>query len=448
MPAVSLQGVSKRYKIFPSQKDRLKETLSLGKLKTSHDFWALRDVNLEVEPGTVIGILGRNGAGKTTLLKIVSGILQPSEGTVDIKGRLVALFQLGAGFNPDFTGRENVMLNGLILGIERREMISRFDEIEAFADLGEFMDQPVKTYSSGMRARLGFAVAVNVDPDVLVVDEVFSVGDAIFKAVGVQKMNELRDRGTTILFVSHSGQLVKNFCEEAALLHKGSLIARGNASQTVDYYQAMLSSLSEQGEVGQLPDFDANQGGDYADPADGPGVLEFKKDPALERRSRSLRHGTGEARIENVEVLDDAGNHVNFVPLNTPITVRAHVQYAEDVDESTIFMTLRNRTGLDVFTTSTSLEKTPLESRGAGEKVLVDFRFRAALRHGLYSLTVAVARGKNKKPREAYLDWVDVATTFQVEQPEKRGAVPGLVHIPTKVEILEPGQRQESEQSA
>lgn len=448
MPAVSLQGVSKRYKIFPTQKDRLKEALTLGKVKTSHDFWALKDVNLEVEPGTVIGILGRNGAGKTTLLKIVSGILQPSEGKVDIKGRLVALFQLGAGFNPEFTGRENVMLNGLILGIDRREMIRRFDEIEEFADLGEFMDQPVKTYSSGMRARLGFAVAVNVDPDVLVVDEVFSVGDAVFKAIGVQKMNELRDRGTTILFVSHSAQLVKNFCEEAALLHKGTLITRGGASQTVDYYQAMLSSLSrQQGEHSQPQELNLDQD-DYENQQGSPDSLEYKRDPELERRGPRLRHGTGEARIENVEILDKNGDPANFLPMNAQLTVRTHLRYVEDVDESTLFITVRNRTGLDVFTTSTSLEKTPIESRKKDDRVILDFHFRAALRHGLYSVTAGVYRGRKKRPNEPYLDWIDVATTFQVERPERRGAVPGLIHIPTKVEIMEPGNQQDSEQSA
>lgn len=453
MPAVSLKGISKRYKIFPNQKDRLKEALTLGRLKTSHDFWALKDVSLDVEPGTVMGILGRNGAGKTTLLQIVSGILQPTEGTVDIEGRLVALFQLGAGFNPEFTGRENVMLNGLILGIDRKEMVARFAEIEAFADLGEFMDQPVKTYSSGMRARLGFAVAVNVDPDVLIVDEVFSVGDAIFKAVGVQKMNELRDRGTTILFVSHSGQLIKNFCEEAALLHKGTLIARGSASQTIDYYQAMLSSISAQeGDNLQLPEFNPGAERDYEPQENGSSALEFKSDPDLERRGSSLRHGTGEARVENIEILDKGGSLVNFAPLNANLTVRAHIRYAEAIEESALFITVRNRTGLDIFTTSTSLEKTPIKSREAGEKVIVDFRFRAALRHGLYSITAAITRGKNKKPKESYLDWIDVAATFQVEQPENRGVVPGLVHLPAKVEILEPGkapeQQRNSEQSA
>src|SRR5215210_2274379 len=168
MLAVSLQGVSKKYRIFPNGRDRLKEALSFGRKEYGHDFWALRDVNLEVKSGTTLGILGRNGAGKSTLLNIVAGILQPTSGTVEVNGRVVVLSGLGAGFNPEFTGRENIMLNGLILGIERQELLERFDDIAAFADIGEFIDQPIKTYSSGMKSRLGFAVAVNVKPDVLI----------------------------------------------------------------------------------------------------------------------------------------------------------------------------------------------------------------------------------------------------------------------------------------
>src|SRR3712207_944650 len=171
MPAVSIKGVSKNFRTFPNGRARLKETLSFGKRKYGRDFWALKDINLEVEKGTTLGIIGRNGAGKSTLLSIVSGILQPTEGTVEVNGRLVALFALGAGFNPEFTGRENIMLNGLILGIEHQEMLERFDDIVEFADLGDFIDQPIKTYSSGMRSKLGFAVAVNVEPDVLILDE-------------------------------------------------------------------------------------------------------------------------------------------------------------------------------------------------------------------------------------------------------------------------------------
>nr|MDQ3302626.1 ATP-binding cassette domain-containing protein [Actinomycetota bacterium] len=175
MPVITLQGVGKKYRAYSSRREQLKDILSFGKSRRSHDFWALQDVSLQIEPGATLGILGRNGAGKSTLLKVISGVVTPTTGTVEMNGRLAALFGLGAGFNPEFTGRDNVMLNGLLLGIERDEMLERFDDIESFADIGPFMDQPVKTYSSGMRARLGFAVAVNVEPDVLVVDETLSV---------------------------------------------------------------------------------------------------------------------------------------------------------------------------------------------------------------------------------------------------------------------------------
>ena len=227
-PAVSLKGIGKKYRISPSRSSRLKEALSFGKVKRSHDFWALQDIDLEVKPGTTLGILGRNGAGKSTLLRIISGVLQPTTGTVEVNGRLTAIFGLGSGFNPEFTGRENAMLNGLILGIDHQEMLERFDEIAAFAEIGEFMDQPVRTYSSGMRSRLGFAVAVNVDPDILVLDEALSAGDAAFKKKALQRMYDLRDSGTTILFVSHSMGMVKKFCTDAVLLHKGRLVTSGS----------------------------------------------------------------------------------------------------------------------------------------------------------------------------------------------------------------------------
>ena len=241
--ALSIKGVSKSYRIYPSKRDRMKEVFSLGKSKCSYDFWALQNVSVDVEWGTTLGVLGRNGAGKSTLLQIASGILQPTRGAIEARGRLVALLQLGAGFNLEFSGRENVILNGLILGISRRDMMRKLDEIEAFADIGEFMDQPVKTYSSGMRARLGFAVAVSVDPDILVVDETLSVGDAIFKHMSLQKMRDLRDRGTTILFVSHSTSMVRDFCTEAILLHRGKLLAHGETQEAIDRYHSLLASI-------------------------------------------------------------------------------------------------------------------------------------------------------------------------------------------------------------
>jgi ABC-2 type transport system ATP-binding protein len=434
MPAIRLEGVSKKFRFYQSQRERLKEALSFGKGKYGRDFWALQDIDLEVEPGTTLGILGRNGAGKSTLLRIISGILQPTSGTAERHGRLIALFGVGAGFNPDFTGRENVMLNGLLLGLQRKEMLERFDEIEAFADIGDFIEQPVKTYSSGMRSRLGFAVAVNVAPDILVVDETLSVGDAVFKAMGIQKMHELRDSGTTILFVSHSASLVKNFCTEGILLNKGRLVYRGDTSDTIDQYQSLISEAaarrndrhaSDEQQVSEMMQ-------DEEDPAVASGS---GQNSAIDVKSSNLRHGTGEAKIERTELLDERGDTpTDAVAPESKITVRLHVRYAEDVEGSVVGISVRNRTGLDIFSTNTNLEKTRIKKRVAGERVVVDFTFQVPLKHGDYSVVATVS----DNGEDTYMDWVGVATVFKVARPSGRGAFAGLVQLPTQVRLLEP----------
>lgn len=437
-PVISLKGVGKRYKISSSRSSWIKDLLSPGKASSTHEFWAVEDVDLEIEAGTTLGVLGRNGAGKSTLLKMISGVSRPTAGEVRVDGRLAAIFSTGAGFNPEFTGRDNVMLNGLILGISRDEMLARMDDIEAFADIGEFMDQPVKTYSSGMRARLGFAVAVNVQPDILIVDETLSVGDAVFKHMGLQKMRELRDSGTTILFVSHSLGLVKSFCSEAVLLHKGRMISHGDTAEVIDRYNALVSSTEVQKSAGLLGsgekiNYDVDdEGEEYAAPT-------FKENPELKRRVSSLRHGTGEARVSNVEVLDETGARTESVKPDSTVTLRVHLEYAEDVPESLLNITLRNKGGLDVFSTSTGAEKTPLGSRAKGERVVVDFTLKVPLQHGAYSVTTAVSHVLNQR---VHLDWLDVAAVFKVERPDDRAAFKGLFHIPTKVEVHSPDQDQ------
>lgn len=412
-PAITLEGVSKRYRIFRSQKERVKRILTLGRAKAGRDFWALKNVDLEIEPGTALGILGRNGAGKSTLLKLISGVMQPTSGTVRVNGRLVALLQLGAGFNDDFTGRENIMLNGLILGIERKEMLERSDEIEAFADIGEFIDQPLKTYSSGMRARLGFAVAVNVKPDILLVDESLSTGDAVFKARGIQKMRDLRDSGVTVLFVTHSTNQVQNFCNEAALIHKGKLISRGDTNEVIDNYRELVSREAEKRK---------NRRGLEVDSAFELATPNFE----------SPRRGTGEARIQAVELLDEGGRPTDVVSPESNLTVRVHAHYAKAVDESAIGIVLSNEDGLDVFSTNTTLEKTPIGSRRADERIVVDFTFPAPLRNGRYSVAVS------QKSKGSDLDRIDVAAVFKVPRPSSRGAIEGLVHLPTQVRLFEP----------
>ena len=439
MSTVSLEGVSKRYRMFPRPWDRLVETLSLGRAERGREFWALKDVNLSVGPGSSLGILGRNGAGKSTLLKIISGVLQPTSGSVSVDGRLVALLQLGAGFKPEYTGRENAMLNGLILGIERKEMIRRFDEIEAFADIGEFMDQPVKTYSSGMRARLGFAVAVNVDPDVLLVDEALSVGDAVFRQVGTQKMRELRDSGTTVLFVSHGLEMIRDFCDKAVLLHRGRVLYHGNTNQALDHYRDLTSNAEENAGTQNSGSTKRPSNGSSAPGEDGPQAPSAEQNRALGLSERwGLRRGTGGARIENVEVLDERGRAVDEAAPDSPLKIRVHLRYTETIRASAARIILQNKSGLILFSTTTNREGKPIGKRRKGELVIVDFILRQVpIRHGTYSISAAVL---DSAADNRYLDWVGVAAVFDVVRPTDRPSFTGLVQLPTEIEVHSPSR--------
>jgi ABC-type polysaccharide/polyol phosphate transport system ATPase subunit len=445
--AVSLKGIGKRYRISSSRSSLLKEALSFGKVKRSHDFWALKDISLDVEPGTTLGILGRNGAGKSTLLRIISGVSQPTTGTVEVNGRLAAIFGVGAGFNPDFTGRENAMLNGLILGIDHHEMLERFEDIAAFADIGEFIDQPVRTYSSGMRSRLGFAVAINVEPDILVLDEALSAGDAAFKKKALQRMYDLRDSGTTVLFVSHSLGMVRKFCTEAVLLHKGHMVISGDPSEVVARYRDLIESNQEKNpQTGkrdrQLDEMIQHEGEE-----------EFEETPtsrnSLSRggeSARILHHVTEDARILYVELLDERQEQVDAVASGCPVTVRVHLQYMKAVRGSALGITLHDDNGLEVFSTSTTEEKTPLGQRREGERVTVDFKFEVPLRPGSYSVDAAVFTPRSEN---LCLDRADGVATFRITRSQDGRSARGLVHLPTAVEIHNPeGQREKPSNSA
>jgi ABC-2 type transport system ATP-binding protein len=497
MPTVSLKGVSKRYRIYPQQRDRLKEALSFGRSNRGHDFWALRDIDLEVEAGTTLGIVGHNGAGKSTLLKIIAGVLQPTSGSVEVNGKPV-LLQIGAGMNPEFTGRENAMLNGLILGVERKKMLARFDEIEAFADIGEFMDQPVKNYSSGMRARLGFAVAMNVEPDVLIVDETLSVGDAVFKQKSLQKMRELRDSGTTILFVTHSMSMVKNFCTQAILLHAGRMIAAGETTEVINRYQDLISSASKGKNRQQMNGGRPPEQAVTSEEEKAPEGPTFKEDADFERRVAHLRSGTEEVRIRGVELLDGRLRSVKAVASGSKVTVRVHLEYLEAVKDSEIIIELRDHqagqterhtedqfygpnlgyvlelyerysedpdsvdertreffkgwrpprpdanghaptAAGELFSASTALEGVPLKEMEKGERVVVDFTFKVPLRKGRYSISASARAGG----RDSYLDRVDIAATFRIKRPRNRKPFHGIVHLPTEIKVhAQEGERQ------
>ncbi len=252
--AISVQGIHKRYEIYANPRDRLKQFLlprlqrSAGRMPQQYfrEFWAVKDVSFQIKKGETVGIIGRNGSGKSTLLQMICGTLTPTSGTVETRGRIAALLELGSGFNPEFSGRENVYLNAAVLGLSKQDIDRRFDAIAAFADIGPFIDQPVKAYSSGMLARLAFAVAVEVDPDVLVIDEALSVGDMAFQEKSFTRMKRIRDAGTSILFVSHSPSAVRNFCDRAIWLDKGHMRAIGERLSVCDQYQHAMEDCIRQ----------------------------------------------------------------------------------------------------------------------------------------------------------------------------------------------------------
>ena len=447
---VSLKGVGKRYRVSSSRSSWFKDLFHPGKSST-HEFWAVEDVDLEIEPGATLGILGRNGAGKSTLLRMISGVSRPTTGTVEVRGRLAAIFSTGAGFNPEFTGRENVMLNGLILGIERDEMLARFDDIAAFADIGEFMDQPIKTYSSGMKSRLGFAVAVNVEADILVLDEALSAGDAAFKKKAFQRMYDLRDSGTTVLFVSHSIGMVRRFCTEAVLLHKGHLVTTGEPGGVIDRYRDLLEKSENSRKAGGG---DQERQLDYALEHEDEEDTPFKNGdsangaatngaPANGARGRKAKNGagrpTGEAMILGAEMLDWNGDAAREVVSGSGVTARVHLQYLRDEEESAVVLTLRNGAGLKVFSTSTDDEEAPLGPRVRGGRASVEFAFAVPLRPGSYAVDATVLSRRSGK---TCLSRAEAVASLEILPPEDGRPVRGLVDLPTGVRVLEPAENQ------
>ena len=453
-PVISLKGVGKRYKISSSRSSWIKDLFRPGKSST-HEFWAVEDVDLEIEAGSTLGVLGRNGAGKSTLLRMISGVSRPTAGEVRVEGRLAAIFSTGAGFNPEFTGRDNVMLNGLILGISRDEMLARMDDIEAFADIGEFMDQPIKTYSSGMKSRLGFAVAVNVEADILVLDEALSAGDAAFKKKALQRMYDLRDSGTTVLFVSHSIGMVKRFCTDAILLHKGRLVTTGKPDEVVDRYRELLENSEEAKKARSDEERQLDYAVEHEDEEDTPfrdgdqanggrtNGISTNGAPANGARGRKAKNGarrpTGEAMILGAEMLDWNGDAAREVASGSGVTARVHLQYLRDEEESVVVFALRNGAGVKVFSTSTEDEGAPLGPRAQGERASVEFAFAIPLRPGSYAVdaTVLSRRGGN-----TCLSRAEAVASLEILPPEDGRPVRGLVDLPTGVRVLEPAENQ------
>lgn len=385
--AIRIDGVAKCYQIYEQPIDRLKQMLWRGRRCFYREFWALRDISFEVGRGETVGIIGRNGSGKSTLLQIICGILTPTSGRIDVRGRVAALLELGAGFNSEFTGRENVYLNAAILGLSRAEIDSRLDDILAFADIGGFIDQPVKTYSSGMFVRLAFSVAINVEPQILVVDEALAVGDAVFQAKCMARMRQLMDAGVTVLFVSHDLAAVKALCNRAVLLENGRQRAFGSTETVADDYLRLLNEGHAPEE--RLPS--APVPSNVASTAASAAQIGIGDDVRFRQLAAIQRLGNRKAEYLNVEVLDVRGLPAEAFVHGDRLELRTVVRANADIDYLAFGYHLRDRNGVDVAYSDNLLESVELLALQAGEIHEIRWRFPLPLANGSYSIAVVVS---------------------------------------------------------
>jgi ABC-type polysaccharide/polyol phosphate transport system ATPase subunit len=421
---IELHGISKAYRIYSHPRHRLMEAVWRGRRTYHEEFWALRDITFDVDAGTTTGIIGMNGSGKSTLLQIIAGIVQPTAGRLAVHGRLASLLELGAGFNPDFSGRDNVVMNGAIMGFSAEEMARRLPAIEAFAEIGDFIDQPVKTYSSGMFVRLAFAAAIHIDPEILLVDEALAVGDAMFQHRCIRKIKEFQSNGKTILFVSHDINTVKSICSQAVFLNAGRIETVGDAETVASRYHAhvaMLESRRADAESSAVPV-----------EASAPGSLIFRPDPEFERRAGLFRHGSGAARIRNVEIIDAAGNQVSVVQFDQPVVLRVHMEFYAEAHFYILGFLFRDKAGNDVVGTNTFEESVELPERRAGDTVVIDFAQRMPLARGTYSVTVGLAYHRTAP---GYFDWIDNALVVEVLPPPNGKMVHAKVWLPVEIAV-------------
>lgn len=377
--AISLQNVSKCYKRYGRPVDKLKEVL-LPTKNYAAEFWALRDIDLEVHKGETVGIIGQNGSGKSTLLQIIAGTLTPTTGSVSVQGRVSALLELGSGFNPEFTGRQNVFFNGRILGLTQEEIENKFDEIAVFADIGDFIDEPVKTYSSGMFVRLAFAVAVSVDPEILIVDEALSVGDIYFQQKCFERIKELKDQGTTLLFVSHDSGAVYKLCQRALLMELGNLVLESNPKIVIDLYEAKLLKKrdlqSEELEIQMLSSLNTKVSQDDVDTSS---------------QVEEVCINAPEVKLEYIKLLDESNKNIEVAVSEQTLNLSIGICFLKSLEDPHIGFKIRDRTGEVIFETNTYCMKQKIGHVQKGEFLEFNFKFEVPISAGEYTITVGVA---------------------------------------------------------
>lgn len=393
---VHVRDLSKAYHIYNSPKDRLKQILFGKRKQYYHEFLALKDIQLDVYRGQTLGIVGRNGSGKSTLLQLIVGTLTPTRGRVEVKGRVAALLELGTGFNPEFSGRENIFINASVLGLSRDEVMAKLEAIVGFADIGEFIDQPVKTYSSGMYVRLGFAVAINVDPDILVVDEALAVGDEAFQRKCFAKIQSFKKAGGTLLFVSHSAGAVVELCDHAICLDQGEMLFSGSPKQVVTLYHKLIYAPPER--VDRIKrEIRQAQGRHSLEPADQnedprvtePSGLKAWYDPGLVPKSTTHYQSLG-ASIENERLLALDGESVNILVNRGEYVYTYDVCFTSDCFNVRFGMLIKSISGLEIGGAVTAPVSRGIDFIPGQSKLTIRFRFRCALAAGVYFLNAGV----------------------------------------------------------
>lgn len=386
--AIRVNDVSKMYKLYNNPMDRLKESLGLSRKKAYKEHYALHHVDIEIKKGETVGIIGTNGSGKSTMLKIITGVLNPTEGNVEITGRISALLELGAGFNPEYTGIENVYLNGTMLGFTKEEIDERLDNILKFADIGDFVYQPVKSYSSGMFVRLAFAVAINIDPEILIVDEALSVGDVFFQNKCYRKFEEFKQQGKTILFVSHDLGSISRYCDRAILLNKGEKIAEGLPGAIIDKYKKVLvNQLDENGAVNTAA---AAATAETQKTAVGEEPQVWRSNYVINPDSQE--YGDKGVTFEDFAIIDKNNTYTNNLIKGEQFTIKLKIKANEDVEDPIVAFTIRDLRGTEVTGTNTMYEKATIGPLRSGEERIITFTQNLDIQGGEYLLSLGCTR--------------------------------------------------------
>lgn len=413
--AIQVKNLDKIYKLYDKPSDRMKEALGLSKKKKYKEHHALDQVDLTIYQGETVGIIGTNGSGKSTILKIITGVLNPSGGKVTVNGRISALLELGAGFNMEYNGIENIYLNGTMIGFSEKEIDEKMEAILEFADIGDYVYQPVKTYSSGMFVRLAFAVAINIEPEILIVDEALSVGDVFFQAKCYHKFEEFKEMGKTILFVSHDLSSISKYCDRVVLLNQGVKLGEGSPKEMIDVYKRVL--------VGQY-EMQEQEGANLLEDKDIAAAAKMGVNPEL------LEYGTNAAKIIEYYITDDKGIHTTAVIKGQEFSIHMKVDFMEDVPAPIFAFTIKNIKGTEITGTNTMVEKAFLEPAQAGAKKEAVFTQKMSLQGGEYLLSLGVT-GYERDKFEVYHRLYDVLNLTVISDKD----TVGFYDMGTKAEV-------------